>query len=212
MIAVALIPPAATVGIGIAWGAPLVTLGSGVLMLVNVLSINLAALVVLWYSGYRPEHWFREGDARTATAKRVAVLVVAIVVLSAFLGGVTYDSYTTATTAEDISVDAEATVAAFDSTVDYDVALLDVRVEHTNTVLFREPRTVVVLVGVPPGRSVTGLAGRIDERVDEAAGRDVHTRVQYVTTEEAEPSPTRRDRSLPLPAHTAAAPPGRVAG
>jgi uncharacterized hydrophobic protein (TIGR00341 family) len=212
MIAVALIPPAATVGIGIAWGAPLVTLGSGVLMLVNVLSINLAALVVLWYSGYRPEHWFREGDARTATAKRVAVLVVAIVVLSAFLGGVTYDSYTTATTAEDISVDAEATVAAFDSTVDYDVALLDVRVEHTNTVLFREPRTVVVLVGVPPGRSVTGLAGRIDERVDEAAGRDVHTQVQYVTTEEAEPSPTRRDRSLPLPAHTAAAPPGRVAG
>jgi len=199
MIAVALIPPAATVGIGIAWGAPLVSLGSGVLMLVNVLSINLAALVVLWYSGYRPEHWFREGDARAATIKRVGVLVVAIVVLSAFLGGVTYDSYTTATTAEDIRVDAEEAVTAFDATVEYDVELLDVQVEHSNAVVFRQPRSVVVVVGVPPDRSVTGLADRIDERVDETAGRDVRTQVRYVTTEAAPPT-ARTDRSVAAPA------------
>jgi len=183
MIAVALIPPAATVGIGLAWGAPLVTLGSGVLMLVNVLSINLAALVVLWYSGYRPEHWFREGDARSATLKRVAVLAAAIVVLSAFLGGVTYDSYTTARTAEEIQTDAAEVVAAADADTGYDLELLDVRVEHSNTALFRQPRTVVVTVGVPPDETLTGLAGRIDERVDATAGRDVRTQVRYVPTE-----------------------------
>jgi len=185
MIAVALIPPAATVGVGLAWGAPLVTLGSGVLVLVNVLSINIAALVVLWYSGYRPEHWFRKGDARSATLERIAVLAAAIVVLSVFLGGVTYDSYTTATTAEDIRADAAGVVAAADADVRYDLELLDVRVEHSNTVLFRQPRAVVVTVGVPPDETLSGLAARIDARVDATAGRDVHTQVRYVPTETA---------------------------
>jgi uncharacterized hydrophobic protein (TIGR00341 family) len=180
MIAVALIPPAATVGIGLAWGAPLVSVGSGVLLLVNVLSINLAALVVLWYAGYRPEHWFRQHDARSATLKRVAALVAAIVVLSAFLGGVTYDSYTTATTDADIRAEAAAVVA---DTPEF--RLLDVQVEHTNTILFQQPRAVVVTVGVPPGRTASGLSARIDDRVDATAGRDVRTQVRYVETEVA---------------------------
>jgi uncharacterized hydrophobic protein (TIGR00341 family) len=186
MIAVALIPPAATVGIGIAWGAPLVALGSGVLVLVNVLSINLAALVVLWYSGYRPEHWFREDDARSATVTRVAVLAAAIVVLSAFLGGVTYDSFTTATTDEEIRADAAELVATTDASVPFTVELLDVRIEHSKAALFGEPRAVVVIVGVPPDETLTGLSDRIDERVDETAGRDVRTQVRYVPTETTE--------------------------
>jgi uncharacterized membrane protein len=185
MIAVALIPPAATVGIGIAWGAPIVTLGSGVLMLVNVLSINLAALIVLWYSGYRPEHWFREDDARSATIQRVAALAVAIVVLSAFLGGVTYDSFTTATTAEEIRTDADEAVTALNASVGYDVVLLDVEIEYTTTIVFREPRRVVVSVGIPPDVTHTGLAEQIDERVDRTAGTDVETQVRYVPTESA---------------------------
>ncbi len=185
MIAVALIPPAATVGVGLAWGAPLVSLGSGVLLLVNVLSINLAALVVLWYSGYRPEHWFREDDARSATLTRVAALAVAIAVLSAFLGGVTYDSYTSATTTEDIRADAGEVVAATDASVESDIELLDVQVEHSNTALFRQPQAVIVTVGVPPDETVTGLVDRIDERVDETAGTDVRTQVRYVVTETA---------------------------
>ncbi|MEF8782658.1 MAG: TIGR00341 family protein [Haloarculaceae archaeon] len=185
MIAVALIPPAATVGIGLAWGAPLVSLGSGVLLLVNVLSINLAALVVLWYTGYRPEHWFREGDARSATLKRVAVLAVSIAVLSAFLGGVTYDSYVTATTDENINEGVAEAVAAADTSAEFDVELLEVEVEHTNTILFQRPRTVVVTVGVPPGETFSGLSGRIDERVDAAAGRDVRTEVRYLASETA---------------------------
>ena len=185
MIAVALIPPAATVGLGLAWGAPLVTLGSGVLLLVNVLSINLAALVVLWYTGYRPEHWFREGDARQATVTRVAVLAAAIVVLSVFLGGVTYDSYNRATTAEQLREDAAALVQSVDGSAGYDVTLLDVRVEHTNTALFQRPRTLVVTVGVPPGETVAGLADRLDERAEATVGHDIDAQIRYVAVETA---------------------------
>jgi len=62
MIAVALIPPAAAVGIGIAFQIPRLVIGAGVIVAVNVLSINLSALVTLWYEGYRPQRWFREDD------------------------------------------------------------------------------------------------------------------------------------------------------
>ncbi|MFC7131965.1 MULTISPECIES: TIGR00341 family protein [Salinibaculum] len=183
MIAVALIPPAATAGIGLAWGAPLVTLGSSVLLLVNVLSINLAALVVLWYRGYRPEHWFRQNSAKSATVKRIGVLVVAIVVLSAFLGGVTVDSYTRATTTQDIQADAEAVVNSTDASVPFDVQLLDVEVEQTNTVLFQRPQRVIVTVGVPPGETVGSLSSTLDARIEERLGRNITTEVRYLTTE-----------------------------
>jgi len=178
MIAVALIPPAATVGIGIAWGQPLVSLGSGVLVLVNILSINLAVLVGLWYQGYRPEHWFREGSARSAAVKRIGLLVIAILVLSAFLGGVTLDTYNRATTDERIQEHVE-------EAVDPPARVLDVTVEQSNSVIFREPRHVIVTVGIPPDTERPGLAEELDMVIDEAAGRDVETSVRYVTVERA---------------------------
>ena len=57
MIAAALIPPAATAGLGIAWGYPVVAMDAGILVVVNLLSINLAGLAVFWYLGYRPPTW-----------------------------------------------------------------------------------------------------------------------------------------------------------
>lgn len=176
MIAVALIPPAATVGIGIAWGQPLVSLGSAVLLLVNVLSINLAVLVGLWYQGYRPEHWFQESNARSATVKRIGVLAVSILVLSAFLGGVTLDSYQRATTESDIRESVEGSV-------DSPASVLSVEVESTNTAIFQRPRRVVVTVGLPPDAEQPLLADQIDIAADDAAGRDVATEVHYVTVE-----------------------------
>jgi uncharacterized hydrophobic protein (TIGR00341 family) len=176
MIAVALIPPAATVGIGIAWEQPLVSLGSAVLLLVNVLSINLAVLVGLWYQGYRPEHWFQESDARSATVKRIGVLVLSILVLSAFLGGVTFDSYQQATTESDIR-------EGIEGSVDPPARVLMVEIEYTNTAIFQQPRRVVVTVGLPPGAEQPLLVDQLDALADDAAGRDVATEVRYVTVE-----------------------------
>jgi uncharacterized hydrophobic protein (TIGR00341 family) len=179
MIAVALIPPAATVGIGIAWGQPTVSLGSSVLVLVNLLSINLAALVVLWYSGYRPTSWLQLDDARGATLRRVGVLVVAIVLLSVFLGGVTYDSFQGAQTEEEIRAAANATLTDVVS-----AQLLDIRVERSNDVIFRSPESVVVTVGVttadPPP-----LADRLDAAIEAVTDDPVRTEIQYVRVERA---------------------------
>jgi uncharacterized hydrophobic protein (TIGR00341 family) len=185
MIAAALIPPAAAVGIGIAWGQPLMALGAGVLVLVNLLSINLAALVVLWYAGYRPEHLFHRGEARRETLKRVTVLVVAILVLSAFLGGVTLDSINRASVEEQLRENAATVLETSGDRLGVNLELLNTEVTFENRAMFRNPTSMRVTVGVPPGEEVSGLAQPIDQLADTTAGTDIDTRVTYVSTEAA---------------------------
>ena len=181
MIAVALIPPAAAVGIGIAFSIPRLVLGAGVIVAVNVLSINLAALVMLWYEGYRPDRWFREDDARAAVVKRVTVLVAAIAVLSVFLGGVTYDSYVATTTETDIRNVVGDELGALDP----EAELLELEIERTGTVPPREPDRVTVTVGAPPGVSIDGMATTLEERIDAVAPGDPRVEVRLVTVDRA---------------------------
>jgi uncharacterized hydrophobic protein (TIGR00341 family) len=183
MIAVALIPPAATVGIGIAYGIPALAAGSAVLVAVNVLSINLAALLVLWYAGYRPEHFFRRDRARIATLKRVGVLIAAIALLSVFLGGVTYDSYQTATTEQDIreSVNTELEDPRYEG-----YQLVEMEVETASQyVLFQQADSVSVTVGVPPDAARPGLAEGIETRLRTEHGLDIDVQVLYLEVERA---------------------------
>ncbi|WP_434523101.1 TIGR00341 family protein [Halorubrum sp. AS12] len=181
MIAVALIPPAAAVGIGIAFRIPRLVIGAGVIVAVNVLSINLSALVMLWYEGYRPQRWFREDEARSAFLKRVAVLVVAIALLSVFLGGVTYESYVASTTETDIRAAASDELTALNS----EFELLDLTVERTGTVPPLETDRVVVTVGAPPGGTVEGIAPALDDRIETVVGGEVTVEVRTVTVERA---------------------------
>jgi uncharacterized hydrophobic protein (TIGR00341 family) len=184
MIAVALVPPAATVGIGIAYGDPHIAIASGVLAVVNGLSINLAALAVLWYVGYRPSRLFRMDQARTATLRRVAIIVVAIAVLSVFLGGVTYDSYRSAQTSQAIE---DAVEPAFQSGGAYaDLVLLETTVEFTPqqpVFLFNRPHAVSLTVGVPPDAQTEGLLQLLERRVHTAADSPIEVQIRYVQYE-----------------------------
>jgi len=179
MIAVALIPPTAVIGIGIAYGLPLVVLGASVLVLVNVLSINLAGTATLWYAGYRPEQWFRTDEARAATLQRIAVLVASIAVLSVFLGGVTYMTYATAAIEDDMVADVEDTVAEYP-----EATLVDVEIIHEQNVYQRafdpRPERVIVTVARPPGQAYPDLPDRIAAMVQNGDGPVVE--VRYVDT------------------------------
>ncbi|WP_435362841.1 TIGR00341 family protein [Haloarchaeobius sp. DYHT-AS-18] len=183
MIAVALVPPTAVIGIGIAYMKPLVVLGASVLVLVNVLSINLAATATLWYSGYRPEHWLRLDEARTATLKRVAVLVASIAILSVFLGGVTYMSYTTAAIEDDMIAGVETTVSDYP-----ELRLVDVKLVHEENLYERifdpRPERVVVTLARPPGETYPGLPEQL--RTNVVNGNDVAVEVRYMEYESAE--------------------------
>jgi len=182
-IAVALIPPAATVGIGVAWGVPTLAVGSAILVAVNVLSINLAALVVLWYSGYRPQQFFAVGDARAALVKRAATLAVAIAVLSAFLGGVTYASFEASETEQAVDRAIEDVTAQAEYAR---VSVVDVEYQYERGLVARQPQSVVVTLGVPPGETYPDLLRHLADRVEARTGQDLAVEVRYVQTQRAD--------------------------
>ncbi|WP_192498270.1 TIGR00341 family protein [Halorussus halophilus] len=88
MIAAAVMPPIGVVGVGIAWFRPTVVLGSGAVVLVNMFSINLAAIVGLWYFGYHPEDWTTLRETRSRILKRILVLAALVGALALFLSNV----------------------------------------------------------------------------------------------------------------------------
>ncbi|MFB6126083.1 MAG: TIGR00341 family protein [Halolamina sp.] len=155
MIAAALVPPIAVVGIGLAWGEPGAVVGSAVLLVVNFVAINFAALGVLWLQEYRPESWLRTDAARRDTLTRIAVLGAAILLLTSFLAGVTLASSERATF-EDRVRDAAATELA-----DSEATVLAVEVTYGQAFPFRTPRTVSVTVGYPPDADPPAVADDI---------------------------------------------------
>ncbi|OLZ41287.1 hypothetical protein A6E15_09930 [Natrinema saccharevitans] len=183
-IAVALVPPAATAGLGIAWGNPEVVVTAGTLVLVNMLSINLTALLLLWASGYRPHRTADIDRVYGRLRSRIVVLLVAIVVLSVVLGGVTYGTYRTAAVEHDAKTELEAmsdegrtdgTGLSFrESDVDYE--LVDV---YTG-----DRPVITVLVERPPGELLPGdFADDVRDRLASAVGVDLEVVVELVDTQ-----------------------------
>ncbi|WP_290811663.1 TIGR00341 family protein [Halovivax sp.] len=172
MIAVALIPPAAVVGIGIAWSEPTLALGSGVLVLVNVLSINMAALAVLWYQGYRPDSAFRLADVRATTLSRIGTLAAVILVLSVFLAGVTYAGYQGAVDERTVEAEVDAVVAEHD-----ELRLIEVETTIDDHPLRGSPERVVVTVGKPAGVESPPIAAQLRERLGDP---DLEIEVRFV--------------------------------
>jgi uncharacterized hydrophobic protein (TIGR00341 family) len=192
MIAAALVPPTAVVGIGIAWGRPEAVVGAGILVVVNYLSINMTALGTLWYRGYRPDGLFSFNTTESITRRRMISLLVAVLAVSSVLAGVTF---------------AGAQAEAFESTATAEtVELLDgesgtlqqLHVTYEG-VLFRHPTSVTVTVGISPDADPPQIAAELAARLAVAAKErfgglpayperqteGVTVQVEFVTVEEA---------------------------
>ncbi|MFC4542521.1 TIGR00341 family protein [Halosolutus amylolyticus] len=177
MIAAALIPPAAAAGVAIAWGQPSAAIGSTVLVLVNVLSVNLAGLLTLWYVGYRPDNLFALDETESRVRRRVIGLAVIVLVFAVFLGAITYTSWEAGNFEQDAREEVELTL----EDEEYDqFQLLDLEVVMDDNYPFRGPERVVVTIGGPPGASAPDLADTIHERVNRHADDPVDVQVRYV--------------------------------
>jgi uncharacterized hydrophobic protein (TIGR00271 family) len=178
-VAAALIPAAAAVGIGLAWGYPVVAFGAGVLLVVNVLTITASGAVALWYLGYRPDEWhdttpvavLRSGGLNATLAALVVIVVVTGAVGTTVVQQSAFEN-TTNDAVEDV-LDAPAYGA---------VDLLSVGVEFGGIGLFGSSREVTVRVRRPVDESYPGLPGRLEERIAAATGSDVTVSVEYVET------------------------------
>jgi uncharacterized hydrophobic protein (TIGR00341 family) len=155
MIAVALIPPAATVGLGIAYLRPSVAGSAFVLTLVNLLCISLASLVTLWFKGYRPEKWYEEKAARRATIRRIGILLVGVLVLTGFLVASTVEQRANTSFEEEV----EGIVTEFDA---------DASIEYEYAIGFFSTSPESVTIQTSEGVSADELARRIEEETSES--------------------------------------------
>ncbi|ADD07347.1 DUF389 family protein (plasmid) [Natrialba magadii ATCC 43099] len=185
MIAAALIPPAAAVGITTAWGMYGAALGAFVLVVVNLLSINLAALVTLWVAGYRPQTpgpgLFEVSPTRKRTATYAVLFGLALAILTAPLVGITLLEFQTT----QLTSTADEAVTEVLEDPQYD----ELEAESVEVVLDDEypirsvDRVVVTVRGLDPGPQ-PDLADRLYERVAAETQESVVLKLQYTVGEE----------------------------
>lgn len=82
MVAVALLPPAAATGLLLGAGEGTLAIRAGLLLFINVVSVNLAALLVFFFKGIRPRTWLERRSAKRSVYINLAVWAVLIVALS----------------------------------------------------------------------------------------------------------------------------------
>ncbi len=81
MVAVALLPPTATLGMMLGsmhWGH---AQGAGLLLAINIVCVNLAAKLVFLYRGVKPRTWLEKRQAKQSVTVYVTVWVLALVIL-----------------------------------------------------------------------------------------------------------------------------------
>ncbi|MFA9426419.1 TIGR00341 family protein [Natronorubrum sp. A-ect3] len=186
MIAAALIPPAAAVGIALAWEMYGAAAGALILTLVNTLSINFAALVTLWGGGYRPAGLFSVSTARRQTLAFAAILGLVMVLLLVPLVSATVVEFRSAQLESDVETDVDAVLT------DPEYAHLEVEsvdAELDDEYPIRSVERVVIVIsgsGIVSGDNLTDqLVAGVDSHTDESVAVEVRfVAAEHRTTDE----------------------------
>lgn len=191
MIAVALIPAAAAVGIGLAWGHAPVALGAFVLVAVNAASILLAGLVVFWYLGYRPLNWtagtLRGNVSRDRVGTLAVVLVLGAVVVAG--AGIVLGHHV----AFDNEVNEEIRTVLSDEKYD-GLELVEVRTEFNDGGLVSDETGVTVVVQRPADQPYPTLVESVQTALEDRTDREITVSVEFVegaTTADDTESPSQ---------------------
>jgi uncharacterized hydrophobic protein (TIGR00341 family) len=81
MVAVAILPPAVTIGLMLGTGHSDLAGGAALLLAVNIVSVNLAAKLVLLYRGIKPRTWWEKKKAKTNIILYLLFWLISLVVL-----------------------------------------------------------------------------------------------------------------------------------
>lgn len=82
MVAVALLPPTAALGMLLGSGHWQAAMGAGILLAVNIVCINLAAQFVFWTQGVKPRTWLEIEGAKQSAFLTTAVWIVLLALLA----------------------------------------------------------------------------------------------------------------------------------
>jgi uncharacterized hydrophobic protein (TIGR00341 family) len=182
MIAAALIPAAAAVGVGIAWGIPTVAAGASLLLLLNIIAIHVSGATVLWYLGYRPDNWTDTTGPRLPRQRALSLLVTALVLGSVFVGAgalvathVTFEQQANQAAGEVLDEERYEPLELSSVTADFNV-----RTPVTST----ESQEVTVVVSRPANQAYPRVSQDISQRIAAESGRDVTVVVEFVERQE----------------------------
>lgn len=81
MVAVALLPPAVTIGLMLGTGQVALAEGAALLLAVNVVSVNLSAKLVMLYRGIKPRTWVEKKKARLNTIVYLLFWIISLAIL-----------------------------------------------------------------------------------------------------------------------------------
>lgn len=85
MVAVALLPPAVTLGIMVGDGNIQLAAGAGLLLAINVVCVNLASKLVFFFKGVHPRTWLEKEKAKRAMVRYVLGWLLTLVALLIFI-------------------------------------------------------------------------------------------------------------------------------
>lgn len=81
MVAVALLPPATTMGLMLGQGHFDLMGGAGLLLAVNIVCVNLSAKLVMLVKGVRPRTWLEKQKARQSTTTYIVFWIISLAIL-----------------------------------------------------------------------------------------------------------------------------------
>nr|WP_240147629.1 TIGR00341 family protein [Halorussus sp. JP-T4] len=176
MIAAALIPAAATTGIAVVWGFPVIALGSLLLLLVSMVGINVAAFVTLRYLGYRPNGFDRDlFDPRESTS--TAAFAIGVAVLLLIVGGVVVATYQQITYERTVNQEVSSVL---DNQAYANLTYVSTNTEYGFTGGWFESESVTVTISRTSDREYPGLATRLERRLGAVTRQDPSVRVHFV--------------------------------
>jgi uncharacterized hydrophobic protein (TIGR00341 family) len=83
MVAVALLPPAATVGLMLGHGEADLAINAALLLAINIVCVNLASKVVFLAKGISPRTWYEKAKAKRAMVVYILMWLITLVILMA---------------------------------------------------------------------------------------------------------------------------------
>lgn len=171
MISVALLPPAAAAGIGISLVNVQIAAGASILLLINLISINLAGTFTLWFQGYEPGRWYEQEGAERVTKSRLFILIVLLLIVATFLALVTYQMRVGTRRIERLrDLTEELVIEAGGETISFQVEKTGLFFERVKAISVRFRSKTY-----PPD-----LGKRVKQALEERLGRSIEFDISYV--------------------------------
>lgn len=179
MIAAALIPAAAAVGIGVVWAAPTIAVGAFILLVVNAASIHVSGVAVFWYLGYRPEEYSANNRLIDNSIRFAPSIAVAVVLIALFVtAGVVVSTHVSFERSANIAVEETLSQEQYE-----DLELVRIQSGFDVQPFVWEPQEVTVTVRAPMDQRYPGLSRRIRQQIIAETNREPVVHVVFVGTQ-----------------------------